>query len=89
MERLDSAGAFIAALRRADAEGVPLFLNIGMPWAAREYSPQMWELFNNAELFEEPVRLRGFEPSLDRLVVRYKPHSAGKFDFSSYRSAER
>ncbi len=89
MERLDSAGAFIAALRRADAEGVPLYLNIGMPWAAREYSPQMWELFNNTALFEEPVRLRGFEPSLDRLVAKYKPRSGEKFDFSSYRSNER
>lgn len=89
MERLDSAGAFIAALRRADAEGIPLFLNIGMPWAAREYSPQMWQLFNNAKLFEEPVRLRGFEPSLDRLVARYKPHSAEKFDFSAYKEDKR
>ena len=56
MERLDSAGAFIAALQRADEEGVPLLLNIGMPWAARQYSPQMWSLFTNRELFEEPVQ---------------------------------
>jgi hypothetical protein len=89
MERLDSAGSFVAALRRADAEGIPLYLNIGMPWAARQYSPQMWELFNNRALFEEAVRLRGFEPSLDRLVARYKPGSAEKFDFSSYRIDER
>jgi hypothetical protein len=89
MERWDSAGEFVAALRRADTEGVPLYLNIGMPWAAREYSPQMWELFNSRALFEEPVRLRGFEPSLDRLVAKYKPGSARVFDFSSYQSAER
>ena len=89
MERLDTTGAFIAALQRSDEEQVPLFLNIGMPWAAREYSPQMWKLFNNPELFEKPVRLRGFEPSLDRLVAKYKPRSAGKFDFSSYKSEER
>jgi hypothetical protein len=89
MERLDSAGAFVASLRHADEKGIPLFLNIGMPWAARQYSPQMWELFNNRELFEEPVRLRGFEPSLDRLVARYKAGSAEKFDFGAYRSAER
>ncbi len=89
MERLDSAGEFVAALRRADTEGVPLYLNIGMPWAAREYSPQMWELFNSRALFEEPVRLRGFEPSLDRLVAKSKPGSARTFDFSSYQNAER
>ncbi len=89
MERLDSAGAFIAALRRADAEGVPLLLNVGMPWAARQYSPQMWSLFTNRELFEEPVHLRGFEPSLDRLVAKYKRHSAENFDFTAYRNEER
>jgi hypothetical protein len=89
MERLDSAGAFIAALRRADKEGVPLLLNVGMPWAARQYSPQMWSLFTNRELFEEPVHLRGFEPSLDRLVAKYKRHSAENIDFTAYRNEER
>ena len=89
MERLDSAGAFIDALRRADRERVPLLLNVGMPWAARQYSPQMWSLFNNRALFEEPVRLRGFEPSLDRLVAKYKPRSAENFDFSPYNIGER
>jgi hypothetical protein len=89
MERLDSAGGFISALQRSDKDGVPLFINIGMPWAAREYSPQMWAMFNNRELFEEPVHLRGFEPSLDRLVAKYKAQSAQKFDFSNYRADQR
>jgi hypothetical protein len=89
MERLDSVGAFIAELRRADEDCVPLLLNVGMPWAARQYSPQMWSLFTKRELFEEPLRLRGFEPSLDRLVARYKPHSAENFDFTSYRTEDR
>ena len=89
MERLDSVGAFIAALRRADEECAPLLLNVGMPWAARQYSPQMWSLFNNRELFEEPLLLRGFEPSLDRLVAKYKPKSAESFDFTPYRNEDR
>ena len=89
MERLDSTAAFISALRRADEEGVPLLLNIGMPWAARQYSPQMWSLFTNRELFEEPVHLRGFEPSLDRLVAKYRRHSAKNFDFTGYKAQER
>jgi hypothetical protein len=89
MERLDSAGAFIAALQRSDKEGVPLVVNIGMPWAARDYSPQMWALFNNRDLFEKPVHLRGFEPSLDRLVAKYKANSVQTLDFSRYRSDQR
>ena len=58
-------------------------------WAARQYSPQMWSLFTNRALFEEPVLLRGFEPSLDRLVAKYKRHSAETFDFTSYRNDQR
>ena len=49
----------------------------------------MWSLFNNRALFEEPVRLRGFEPSLDRLVAKYKHRSAENFDFSPYNIGER
>ena len=44
----------------------------------------MWTLFNNRDLFQEPVHLRGFELSLDRLVANYRPHSAQSFDFSRY-----
>jgi hypothetical protein len=89
MERFDSAGALIDALRRADKDGVPLLLNIGMPWAARQYSPQMWSLFTSDKLFEQPVRLRGFEPSLDRLVAKYKRGSAEHFDFTAYNNKDR
>ena len=89
MERLDSVGAFIAALQRADKDGASLLLNVGMPWAARHYSPQMWSLFTNRELFEEPLRLRGFEPSLDRLVGKYRAKSAEGFDFTPYRNEGR
>jgi hypothetical protein len=89
MQRLDSAGDFIAALQRSDKEGVPLFVNIGMPWAARQYSPQMWALFNNRDLFEEPLHLRGFEPSLDRLLARYKAHSVQTLDLTRYVSDQR
>lgn len=83
MDRLDTAGQFVEELHRADREGKTLYLNIGMPWAARAYNPQMWELFNNRRLFGAPVVFRGFEPSLDRMVARYNPHSADAFDFSA------
>jgi hypothetical protein len=49
----------------------------------------MWSLFTNQALFEEPVLLRGFEPSLDRLIAKYKPRSAENFDFNDYESADR
>lgn len=83
MEKLDSAEEFIALLRRADRENKPLVLNVGMPWAARAFSPKMWEMFNSAELFTDRVHLRGFDAGLDRIVATYIPGSAEGFDFSS------
>ncbi len=83
MVRLDSAKEFIDLMTRADAEGRPLVLNIGMPWAAKDYSPQMWKLFTDERLFEKPKQLRGFEPGLDRLVAKYKPGSVKTVDLSA------
>jgi hypothetical protein len=89
MIRLDSVAEMIALMKRADAEKMPLFLNIGMPWAARDYSPQMWKLFTDRRLFDAPEQLRGFEPGLDRLVARYRPGSAEVVDFSAIQNDAR
>jgi hypothetical protein len=89
MIRLNSANELIALLRRADQEGKPLFLNIGMPWAARDYSPKMWAMFNNPELFAAHIRLHGFDPGLDRIVAAYLPGSAASFDFTDFEGDDR
>lgn len=89
MVRADSADEFIALLRRADAENRPLYINIGMPWAAREYSPKMWALFHDQRLFENHQNFRGFDAGLDRIVARYKPGSAATFDFKGFAGPER
>ena len=89
MDRLDSAAEMVEEIRRADREERPLYVNVGMPWAAREYSPRMWDLFCDPSLFEKPVRLYGFEPSLDRLIARYKPHSADNQDLNPRGGGER
>lgn len=89
MIRTDSADGLIALCRQADRENKILVLNIGMPWAAKAYSPKMWALFNHPALFENHTRLRGFEPSLDRILAWYRPGSAADFDFAPYASADR
>jgi len=89
MVRTDSVDEFVALLRRADTENRTLYFNIGMPWAAREYSPRMWALFNDRLLFDNHLRLRGFDAGLDRIVARYKPGSAAAFDFSPFAGSER
>jgi hypothetical protein len=87
--RLDSADEFIAILHRADAENKPLWLNLGMPWSARQYSPKMWAMTHDQALFEAPIDIRGFEPSLDRIVVKYRPGSAAIYDFARYQGSDR
>ena len=82
MIRLDSAREFVELMKKADSENRPLYINIGMPWAARDYSPGMWSLLNHPNLFDPPVFFRGWDSGLDRMVVKYKPGSASPFDFS-------
>ncbi len=89
MIRADSADELIALLFQADREGKPLFVNIGMPWAAREYSPRMWAIFNDDRLFGERREFPGFDAGLNRIVARYKAGTAGNFDFSALRGPER
>jgi hypothetical protein len=84
VERLESADDFIALMRRADREGKTLVVNIGMPWAARSFSPKMWELFQNPALFHRRLELQGFDSGLDRIVATYIPGSAEKLDFTPF-----
>lgn len=89
MVRLDSVGELRKIIRRADEENRSLVLNIGMPWAAREYSPQMWALMQNETLFADHRTLTGFDSGLDRIIATYRPGSATFFDFSGYEDAGR
>jgi len=84
MIRTDSVAEFIAVLKKSDQENKPLLVNIGMPWAAREYSPGMWALFNSPELFSGHRTFPGLDAGLDRVVARYLPGSADSFDFSAF-----
>lgn len=87
--RLNSWEELIALLRRADREQKTLVLNIGMPWAARAYSPAMWKLFNQPELFQDHKHMRGFDSGLDRIVATYIPGSADSFNFTEYETGGR
>lgn len=89
LQRLSSTEEFIALMHRADREKKKLVLNIGMPWAARAFSPKMWELFSDPSLFQDRVHLRGFDSGLDRVVATYVPGSAARFDFSAYQGPGR
>lgn len=87
--RADSANELIALMRNADQTGKTLFVNIGMPWAAREYSPRMWAMISDDRLFSDRREFPGFDTGLDRIVVRYRPGSAASVDLSAWRGDER
>ncbi|GAB4180006.1 MAG: hypothetical protein Fur0032_20840 [Terrimicrobiaceae bacterium] len=82
MTRLDSPTELRDLMIQADATGRPLYLNIGMPWAAREYSPGMWAITKNPALFEAVAHLRGWDSGLDRLIFRYRPGSVSQHDLT-------
>lgn len=85
MTRPDSVQEFIDVLKQADREKKTLYFNIGMPWAAREYSPSMWKLFNDPALFDSHRTFPGYDAGLDRIVARYIPGSAERYDFSGFK----
>jgi hypothetical protein len=87
--RLESTTALVELMQIAEKENRPLLLNIGMPWAAREFSPGMWALATNPELFEQITHLRGLDPGLDRIIFRYRPGSVTEHDFSQAMEFER
>jgi len=83
MVRLDSPREMLEIMRRADAGNKPLYLNIGMPWAAREYSPGMWALADDPSLFTKVGTLRGWDAGLDRIIFLYQPGSSAGRDFGN------
>lgn len=84
VNRLDSVGQLVALMGEADKSGKPLYINIGMPWAAREYRPKLWQLFSDDRLFGDRHELLGFDAGLDRLIAKYKPGSAAGYNFSAF-----
>lgn len=62
--------------RRCDAEDRKLYVQVGMPWVARRDFPEIYEMLVNSEYFEVVARLQGFEPTLERVVARYRPGTA-------------
>lgn len=65
----------IRLLRDSDRRGIPLFLNIGNPWSAAHHHPELYRMVTETPCFEEIATLAGFDPTLDRKVIRYVPNS--------------
>ncbi|MDJ0789998.1 MAG: glycosyltransferase family 39 protein [Myxococcota bacterium] len=72
--------ALYALMRRADAEGLPLWVNTGRPGLARKRVPELVALIEDADLFTPVARLPGFEPRGVRLLYRYRRGSIDQAD---------
>ena len=71
-------------VRKADADGKPLFINLGYLTTVEGEHQNKYELLRNSGFFEDLGILSGFEPSMQsRHVFRYKPGSAANFDFGA------
>lgn len=75
----------LALMRRADAEGKPLFITAPHPWAVAFNVPMLWRLFNEAGLFTDYVTVLGFDKTNTRLIARYAPGAVQNFDFNAFR----
>lgn len=62
-------------LARADRENKPLYINYGRLKLAHTRKPEMAKLVADPELFEEVAALRGFVPTGDRMIYRYRGKS--------------
>jgi len=74
--RLQSVEDMRALMDRAEEEDIPLYLNVGNPWAASFHHPEMYQLMTESDQFEVVARLPGLDPTLDRVVARYRPGSS-------------
>ncbi|MFV0337142.1 MAG: hypothetical protein ACK5LK_02715 [Chthoniobacterales bacterium] len=82
--RIRSLDDFISTLQASDNDAVPLYLNIGNPWAAASVQPEMFALTMHSPLFEIVAELPGMDPTLDRIVARYIPGSFKKFNLQTF-----
>ncbi|MCB1236946.1 MAG: hypothetical protein KDM91_17895, partial [Verrucomicrobiae bacterium] len=73
MRRIKSDDDFVAALREADREGKPLFVNAANLGIGRPIYPKAFALIEDPAVFEEPIVLHGLQNPCTRYVFRYRP----------------
>jgi len=76
--RVKTLDELTALMRLSDAQGRPLYLNIGGVPAAQTLEPEMTRLMLSSPQFEIVARLPGWEPYWGRVVARYVPGSVSK-----------
>ena len=65
-----------ATMRKADARGVPFYVNYGNLHAAAVDFPGVFAILENDAFFEKLPVMHGLDPTLDRHIRKYRPGSA-------------
>jgi hypothetical protein len=63
---------FVALVRECDQRGADLYVHFGYPTMAVEADPEVFRLATQSDCFEVVADLPGFDPSLDRVVCKYR-----------------
>ena len=69
---LGSFEDFLALVRACDEQDVMLYVHFGFPKLAIERDPAVYLLATKSPYFEVVAELPGYDPSLDRIVCRYR-----------------
>jgi hypothetical protein len=72
LHEIDTVDELRALIAEADANGWPLFLNLGPPRRGATSRAELRAFFEDSGLFEEIAVLRGIEPKASRYVYRYQ-----------------
>ncbi len=75
---LPSAEAVREIMRKADREGLPLFVTFNRPVLSRRRRPEARAMLDHAEWFEQVALFEGVEPKSQHVAYRYRPGSFGK-----------
>jgi len=65
-----------ALMKRCAEKVTPLYLNVGNPLAAAFHHPEMFAMMNDPTEFDILAQLPGYDPTLDRVVARYRQAAA-------------
>lgn len=63
---------FLALIRACDERGADLYVHFGYPTLAVEADPEVFQLATQSAYFDVVAELPGFDPSLDRVVCKYR-----------------
>lgn len=80
MTLAENDAEFVAAIRRAEALGRPLWVNAANLGLGKTTYPLASRLVEDRDVFEEPIIVHGLQQPCTRYVFRYRPGGLARFE---------